>query len=183
MKCNSTFKHRHENINNCHNFPFMKLLLSGFMFLNVRRAHLPRELQLLSENQDKAVSCSPEGYTHTAIFWVFISALHTKLDVSARVWTTGTGFAYRASLIPFVLHCPVPTVWGWYWTFHDKKLTVILGMEGGNQPEKCLCNPGHTLLLLTHYPYWRCRSLRNSWQCTNMVLKKWSNVQINGSFS
>lgn len=86
MKCNSTFKRRHKNINNCHNFPLVKLPLSVFIFFTVRRAHLPCRLQLLSGNQDKAVSCSPAGTYALSYLWVFcIGVTHMAVRVIVRV--------------------------------------------------------------------------------------------------
>lgn len=102
MKCNSTSERRHKNINNCHNFPFVKLLLSVLIFLPVRPAQLPRRLQLLSGNQDKAVSCSPVGiYTRLAIFEFFNS--HKAVHVIVSVRSRDSVHAFRASLSPVVL--------------------------------------------------------------------------------
>ena len=87
MKCNSTFKRGHKNINNCHNFPLVKLPLSVLILFTVRRAHLPRRPQLLSGNQDKAVSCSPPcGHVRAKLSLSFcVGVTHIAVRIIVRV--------------------------------------------------------------------------------------------------
>lgn len=166
MKCNSTFKRRHENINKCHNFPFVKLLLSVFIFLHVRLAHLPGALQLPSENRDKAVSCSPVGVYTFSYLWVFIAVLlsqaHAEFISEPRAEHVTAVIEEQERVLPsehplIPLCCSVQPEWSGWWKCQDKQLTVIWGIK------KEEINLRNCSVILGKYHSWWFTILRYPW--------------------
>lgn len=72
VKCNCTFKRRHKNIENCHNFLFVKLQLSIFISCLPDWHICHGGCSFRRRIRTKSVSCSPvDMYTHLAVFDFF----------------------------------------------------------------------------------------------------------------
>lgn len=90
VKCNCTFKRRHKNIENCHNFLFVKLQLSIFISCLPDWHICHGGCSFRHRIRTKSVSCSPVDMYTFSCLWLFLSVIHTELYASLPVWETRT---------------------------------------------------------------------------------------------